>query len=488
VQRAAAESLPSGPSLLTVEVKTSLATEVRKLFGSRKPSCGAVADRVGELAGRLAGADERDRVIAGLAAPSGWFVPLPDRVVRAGPPGLVELWAMHCWAAEALWRVTRPDAPPGSTALGDVDRDRLWPLAARARFLVLSEPFRHRDEQDNPWTADGTRAALRAVFGQDTWHLLVARAQEARQVWRGCLDGYASHHFLATAEPGQLEAELDLVVFRDSRRRGVLVLAGDPDFGHRALPAADDRLVELDVAERHYLPRFRIVRTASAAWAGSQRDRRARGPLTARLTLTVLAAASAAAAVISVAVSMRAAVLLAVCCYLLVGVGVLRFGRAFAMPLLLRWPASAALGLLVLVGLNGDWWTRTPMPWATVAAAAGALVAVAYAYLVIEARNHGVGGTAAPARALAVLGVGALHAVLVATIGLTLVLPVFAEQGALLTGVLTGHDRDATLQVVGLAAAWCLAAGVFSQILWDDQPITAPLAHSRWRADEGASR
>ena len=33
-----------------------------------------------------------------------------------------------------------------------------------------------------------------------------------------------------------------------------------------------------------------------------------------------------------------------------------------------------------------------------------------------------------------------------------------------------------------IAALGCgLAAGVFSQILWDDRPITAPLAHLRWR-------
>jgi hypothetical protein len=33
-----------------------------------------------------------------------------------------------------------------------------------------------------------------------------------------------------------------------------------------------------------------------------------------------------------------------------------------------------------------------------------------------------------------------------------------------------------------LATAWCLAVGVFSQILWDDRPITAPLAHLSWRS------
>ena len=37
------------------------------------------------------------------------------------------------------------------------------------------------------------------------------------------------------------------------------------------------------------------------------------------------------------------------------------------------------------------------------------------------------------------------------------------------------------LTVLALAAALCMAVGVFSQILWDDRPITAPLAHLSWR-------
>ena len=39
----------------------------------------------------------------------------------------------------------------------------------------------------------------------------------------------------------------------------------------------------------------------------------------------------------------------------------------------------------------------------------------------------------------------------------------------------------AALAILLAATFWCLAAGVFSQILWDDQPITAPLSHRRWR-------
>jgi hypothetical protein len=32
-----------------------------------------------------------------------------------------------------------------------------------------------------------------------------------------------------------------------------------------------------------------------------------------------------------------------------------------------------------------------------------------------------------------------------------------------------------------LATTWCFAAGVFSQVLWDDKPITAALGRVGWR-------
>jgi hypothetical protein len=35
--------------------------------------------------------------------------------------------------------------------------------------------------------------------------------------------------------------------------------------------------------------------------------------------------------------------------------------------------------------------------------------------------------------------------------------------------------------VLTVATTWSFAAGVVTQILWDDQPLTAPLAHLTWR-------
>jgi len=51
-----------------------------------------------------------------------------------------------------------------------------------------------------------------------------------------------------------------------------------------------------------------------------------------------------------------------------------------------------------------------------------------------------------------------------------------------------GIDRDlagasaAHALMVSLIGLVVLAVGVFSQIRWDDRPITAPLAHLSWRS------
>ncbi|MGV2386263.1 MAG UNVERIFIED_CONTAM: hypothetical protein LOD86_13500, partial [Thermobifida fusca] len=60
--------------------------------------------------------------------------------------------------------------------------------------------------------------------------------------------------------------------------------------------------------------------------------------------------------------------------------------------------------------------------------------------------------------------------------------PVVSENGAELAQGWAAHSRAGVITLVQ-ATAWCLAAGVFSQILWDDRPITAPLTHTRWRKD-----
>jgi hypothetical protein len=88
-------------------------------------------------------------------------------------------------------------------------------------------------------------------------------------------------------------------------------------------------------------------------------------------------------------------------------------------------------------------------------------------------------GMPPPGRALVVALIGAVHGLLVTLIGLVWIAPAFAGSGL---GGLWSHPgyRNAGM-ILAIGAAWCLAVGVFSQILWDDRPITAPLAHLSWR-------
>ena len=118
--------------------------------------------------------------------------------------------------------------------------------------------------------------------------------------------------------------------------------------------------------------------------------------------------------------------------------------------------------------------------------AAGALTAVSLGYLLIEVRNHGVAAGAALARSVLVVTAGAVHALLVSVIAMEAVLPAFVGNGGSGRDLLAIWNRPGYGHagvVLALAAAWCLAVGVFSQILWDDRPITATLAHLSWRRE-----
>jgi hypothetical protein len=74
-----------------------------------------------------------------------------------------------------------------------------------------------------------------------------------------------------------------------------------------------------------------------------------------------------------------------------------------------------------------------------------------------------------------------VHAALVSVIGLVAVAPGFSAGSGRLAHLWSDPAYGRGGLVLALAAAWCLTVGVFSQILWDDRPITAPLAHMSWR-------
>jgi hypothetical protein len=71
---------------------------------------------------------------------------------------------------------------------------------------------------------------------------------------------------------------------------------------------------------------------------------------------------------------------------------------------------------------------------------------------------------------------------MVSLLGLVVVAPAFVQNGQKLAAIWHHPSYRHAAMVLVLATAWCLAVGVFSQILWDDRPITAPLAHLSWRS------
>jgi hypothetical protein len=430
------------------------------------PSPTDVTDHIGNLATHLGG--RRRTLLAVLLRPDLLLAALARRHggAEANPD---DVWLRCCWTVEAAWQVVQiADTADETFAAGDLSL--LWPVAARQRFLVLVEPLR----RPHDWPVDdryGRGGGLpERVFGNDTRHDMIGRCRQARWTWQRCLDRYQDHPPLASAPSGQLEAEHDLLLFCDGPATAPLVLSWEAVGGQARCTPSDQATVD-DVIERHLLPRFRVLRVRRLA-AGHG------GAAAGRVSTAVLVTA-ATALVFAGAGQFRAAAVVAGVCYLTLGAGVVRYGRAWAAGWLLRLPAAAALGLAVLTTLHPDWWHTSPAGWP----AALVLVAASYGYLAVEARNHGVAARPAIVRALGVTGIGLAHALLVCLLGLVVVVPEYSEQGPTLAALWRADRWPPTTgwAVLASGTAWCLAVGVFSQILWDDRPITAPLAHLQWR-------
>jgi hypothetical protein len=403
------------------------------------------------------------------------------RSLASGP---VDSWLAMTWTAEAAWCAVT-DGLAAAAGYAEGDAELLTPLAARLRFLALSEPSRWRGEKAKAWwagppdrTPGGNRAVNRA-FGPESWHELIARCVEARRIWQRCLDEYQSHPVLAHAEPRELEQELRELVFRHGKLRlhsRVMVPVGlsEKPLADPAPLTAEDKAVIADVTERHLLPRF--------AWPTAARlalydDRRAWK--WARVLSGIAAIGAGLAAVgYAAALHVRGATISALICYGLLCAGVLVLPQGWGAMWLLRMPAASAVGIIALISLlTGGLAATSPTGWK----AATALAAVSLGYLLIEVRNHGAGRVAAVTRALLVAGIGAIHALMVSLIGLVVVAPAFVEAGTGLGKLWPRPTYGHAGLTLALAASWCLAVGVFSQILWDDRPITAPLAHLSWR-------
>ncbi|QTD99992.1 hypothetical protein [Streptomyces cyanogenus] len=413
----------------------------------------------------------RDQLITLLSSPDHVLVTVAAAMRSVGHhPRPDRVWSWMCWLTEAAHRRLRDDT--GSDAY------LLRPLALRLRFLVLSEPLRHRE--DPVWAAGRLRPAESAdpcgnTFGHRTWPLLALRAEEARRDWLATLNTYQSSPLLAGVRSEELDAELVHTV-ADTPSHGSRFSSTHHTLDKPAVPTVRDDAVLAHILQRHLLPRFRLLHTARLAPATGHDHWR-----TAVLALATAAVGAAVVGGFAAAYWFHTAAILASLTYFVLVTGAVRRGPLWAAQWLLRFPAASAFGLFALLALPMNWWSDPHPRWGL---AAIALVLGAYGYLVIEVRNHGVDGLRALARASGVLLVGAAHAFLLSLVVLVVVAATYTESVPAGPGRIPlprlWHTTGLAWQVLALATAWSLAVGVFSQILWDDRPITAPLAHLTW--------
>ncbi|MFT4136279.1 hypothetical protein [Microbacterium sp.] len=167
------------------------------------------------------------------------------------------------------------------------------------------------------------------------------------------------------------------------------------------------------------------------------------------------------------------------------------FATSFTrMALLPRIPASVAIGGVLMLAFPAQWWREAykQVEWWGFPIAGLVLAVVAYSYLLAEARGHRVGKPEDRRRAAWVGLIVFGNAVLVALIMFGVFFPIFAENespaGAEATSYLQSLAAlpwEQRFWILTLASLFITVVGLFSQVLWDDKAITAPLAHTSWR-------
>lgn len=372
----------------------------------------------------------------------------------AATSGPAEAWSAVTRLAMAARRVLDDSAVDEPLTAAHLDR---------ALFLLLSWPFRAdpaADRSTHP-TLEAFGACLGGI-GELAWHARRARERWLRQFLRA-----RQHPVLARWKPADAEREARLLVtdgLGDARRRWARLRLRDPTQNDADAPRPP--AVELLLLRGFALPRFMLTEVRQLI--GSH-DRRPAERWWRALPWALLIAAAAVLVVALVGgFSLVPAAAAGVLGYLAIGVRAVGAGAWATYPFLLRLPASAAIGTLLVLGFGPAGWVSDPQPWTMLL-----LVAAAYGYLVVEARNHDVDRLAAMRRALAVLLIGLLHALVVAVIAAVTLAPAFLEGFS----TISATDGAGMGWFVSLLAAAGLAVGVFAQVLWDDRPVTYPLTH-----------
>lgn len=170
--------------------------------------------------------------------------------------------------------------------------------------------------------------------------------------------------------------------------------------------------------------------------------------------------------------------LVGVMAYVVLAVSVPWWTERLTYPFLLRFAASIVVGTAFVAFVPVTWVDPAvrgsigPMDtWLVVVVG---LLTSAYAYLLVEARMHGAYRFVAFGRALTVLAIGWIHALVIASVALQTIGPFI--------GWWVEGDATSNLRAMAILAAGSTAAAVYLQVLWEDRPVTYPLGVLRYRS------
>lgn len=454
---------------------TAVTDELRRLLVSGSANQiiweAAPRDRIGEWVNLLAAHPSREAFLL--------FSYSPAQVLRAFPPEIGE--SVRWSTLVELYEAWSEAASAGSLGFLDERSRRLGgAYLARTRWLLLSLPFR------SGWEDRISPLDLGRI--NDGSVRIVTLARQARGNWLEVLGQIDDYPQLKADIAIEADAQ-DVAVLRIARER---LRETSPDLNVPPRGPGDDpeRDFAGDEVDRYVIARLLLPRFAlGPVWrivygSAGQGARAAGGAAIAVFALTL-------AALVFGLADQHSGVLAWVPFAAAAWYAVIAITGAVspptAWPWLMRQPASAAVGLLALAIAPPDWWDASGREWHTALWAAVLLAAVGVGYLYFEAASQDVRGWSRAWRPLLVAAVGYLHAVMVSVIALRLLLPEFAPRavsGPQLScwwqASGCGPDALPSWLIVLAAASWSFAAAVFLQIIWDDQPVTAPLAHASW--------
>ncbi len=358
------------------------------------------------------------------------------------------------------------------TREGDEAATRLLPLHTWVRFRLLSEPFRVQPEaRSNRRSTHTFEDSNDPEFGGSPWifarsafggqHSLQRRARESRDVWAQTLLQMQDTPTLATIDP---DKEGRLLAFVDTRHRNILSLSGRRDTGEQT-----ESVFLAWFSREFFSRRFMLAdmwKTSNSPWKR------------ATMFLAICAVLSGLLAVLTwIPLYLFFSILVACLGSLVGGIVWSKDGEMHSYPFLVRFGAGTALGSAAVVTMRAGWLDNISNPgqgheWRPWLVVAGLFIA-GWVYLIVEARFHGTKPAASLRRASVVWLVGLSWAVVIATVDVVAIAPIFTED------YLEFSNESSRLWAFAITALASLDFGIFLQVLWEDRPVTYPLGAMR---------